>query len=129
MAQRTWQDVMDAMAPLKTGPTQTRWIAAMRDRAYDTIRSRKLIETASEHFFAVLNAGTISTNMFLRRLHNFAVGMHWLPWPVLPKLKWPAVTHKERRAIPTMFGSATLNRGEGNFHQWMRRRTKALSHL
>jgi integrase len=25
--------------------------------------------------------------------------MHWLPWPVLPKLKWPAVEHKERRAI------------------------------
>jgi hypothetical protein len=46
-----------------------------------------------------LNAGTISTNMFLRRLHNFAVGMHWLPWPVLPKLKWPPVEHKERRAI------------------------------
>jgi integrase len=47
----------------------------------------------------VLNAGTISTNMFLRRLHNFAVGMHWLPWPVLPKRRWPAVEHKERRAI------------------------------
>jgi integrase len=99
LAQRTWQDVMDAMFPLKTGPTQARWQAAMRVRAFDTIRNRKLIETASEHFLQVLNVGTISTNMFLRRLHNFAVGMHWLPWPVLPKLKWPAVTHKERRAI------------------------------
>jgi integrase len=99
LAQRTWQNVMDAMFPLKTGPTQARWKAAMRDKAFDLIRSRKLIETASEHFLQVLNAGTISTNMFLRRLHNFAVGMHWLPWPVLPKLKWPAVEHKERRAI------------------------------
>ncbi len=99
MAQRTWQDVMDAMFPLKTGPTQARWQSAMRDKAFDLIRRRKLIETASEHFLQVLNAGTISTNMFLRRLHNFAVGMHWLPWPVLPKLKWPAVTHKEKRAI------------------------------
>jgi hypothetical protein len=27
-------------------------------------------------------AGTISTNMFLRRLHNYATGMHFLPWPV-----------------------------------------------
>ena len=25
--------------------------------------------------------------------------MHWLPWPVLPKRLWPAVHHKERRAI------------------------------
>ena len=99
LAQRIWQDVMDAMFPLKTGPTQARWQAAMRDQAFDIIRSRKLIETASEHFFAVLNAGTVSTNMFLRRLHNFAVGMHWLPWPVLPKLKWPPVRHKDRRAI------------------------------
>jgi integrase len=99
MAQRTWQNVMDAMFPLKTGPTQVRWQAAMKDKAYDLIRNRRLIETASEHFLQVLNAGTISTNMFLRRLHNFAIGMHWLPWPVLPRLKWPAVEHKERRAI------------------------------
>jgi integrase len=99
MAQRTWQNVMDAMFPLKSGPTQARWQAAMKDKAYDLIRNRRLIETGSEHFLQVLNAGTISTNMFLRRLHNFAIGMHWLPWPVLPRLKWPAVEHKERRAI------------------------------
>jgi hypothetical protein len=47
----------------------------------------------------VLNTGTVSTNMFLRRLHNFAFGMHWPPWPVLPKLHWPAVRHKDKRAI------------------------------
>jgi integrase len=99
LAKRTWLDVMDAMFPLKTGPTQSRWKSAMRDKSFDLIRSRKLIETASEHFLQVLNTGTISTNMFLRRLHNFAVGMHWLPWPVLPKLHWPAVRHKEKRAI------------------------------
>lgn len=99
LASRTWQNVMDAMLPLKTGPTQARWKAAMRDKSFNLIRDRKLIETASEHFLAVLNAGTVSTNMFLRRLHNFAVGMHWLPWPVLPKLQWPAIRHKERRAI------------------------------
>jgi hypothetical protein len=28
LAQRTWQDVMDATFPLKTGPTQARWQAA-----------------------------------------------------------------------------------------------------
>lgn len=99
LASRTWQQVMDTMAPLKTGPTQARWKHAIRDKAFDLIRNRKLIETTGEHFFAVLECGTISTNMFLRRLHNFAVGMHWLPWPVLPKLQWPAVKHKVRRAI------------------------------
>src|SRR5271154_5373537 len=99
LATRTWQNVMDAMGPLKTGATQSRWVSGMRDKAFDLIRSRKLIETTSEHFLQVLNAGTISTNMFLRRLHNYATGMHWLPWPVLPKRRWPAVQHKERRAI------------------------------
>ena len=99
LATRTWQNVMDAMVPLKTGATQSRWTSAMRDRAFDLIRHRKLIQTTSEHFLQVLNAGTISTNMFLRRLHNYATGMHWLPWPVLPKRRWPAVEHKERRAI------------------------------
>jgi hypothetical protein len=33
LAKRTWQDVMDAMAPLKTGPTQSRWVSAMDIRA------------------------------------------------------------------------------------------------
>jgi site-specific recombinase XerD len=99
LATRTWQNVMDAMGPLKTGPTQSRWTSAMRDQAFDLIRCRKLIETTSEHFVQVMAAGTISTNMFLRRLHNYATGMHFLPWPVLPKRLWPAVHHKERRAI------------------------------
>ena len=99
LATRTWQNVMGAMVPLKTGATQSRWVSAMRDRTFDLIRNRKLIETTSEQFLQVLNAGTISTNMFLRRLHNHATGMHWLPWPVLPKCRWPAVQHKERRAI------------------------------
>jgi integrase len=99
MATRTWQNVMDAMVPLKTGATQSRWTSAMRDRAFDLVRNRKLIETTSEQFLQVLSAGTVSTNMFLRRLHNYATGMHWLPWPVLPKRRWPSVQHKERRAI------------------------------
>jgi hypothetical protein len=89
LASRTWQNVMDTMAPLKTGPTQARWTAAMRDKAFEFIRSRKLIETTVEHFFVVLNSGTVSTNMFLRRLHNFAVGMHYLPWPVLQNSNGP----------------------------------------
>jgi integrase len=99
LATRTWQNVMDAMAPLKIGPTQARWTSAMRDEAFNLLRPLKLIETTPQHFLQALDAGTISTNMFLRRLHNFAVGMHWLPWPILSKRQWPAVKHKERRAI------------------------------
>ena len=46
-----------------------------------------------------MKAGTVSTNVFLRRLHNFCVDMNWLPWPLIPKRQWPAVKFKEKRAI------------------------------
>jgi integrase len=47
----------------------------------------------------VLESGTVCTNIFLRRLHNFALGMTWLPWPVLGKKQWPEIHFKEKRAI------------------------------
>lgn len=110
LAKRTWQDVMDAMAPLKTGPTLTRWKRAVKDTAFDSLRTLRLMETNAQHFLKVLKAGTVSTNMFLRRIHNFAIGMHWLPWPVLPKLQWPRVKHKDRRAITAEEHSRIIER-------------------
>ena len=38
-----------------------------------------------------MQRGTVSTNVFLRKLHNFCLDMSWLPWPVIPKRQWPAV--------------------------------------
>jgi integrase len=99
LAARTWQDVMEKIISLKTGSTQERWKNAIKDKAFDFIRQRKLLQTNAEHFLTVLNAGTVATNVFLRRAHNFAIGMHWLPWPVLPKLQWPAIYYKDKRAI------------------------------
>jgi hypothetical protein len=84
-AARTWENVMEAMSGLKRESTLKRWQHAIRDKAFDLIRKKKLIDTRPEHFLDVLNSGTVSTNMFLRRIHNFALALHWLPWPVLPK--------------------------------------------
>ena len=47
----------------------------------------------------MLEAGKVSTNVYLRRIHNFALDMTWLPWPVLAKKRWPAVEFKEKRGI------------------------------
>ncbi len=47
----------------------------------------------------VLQTGTVSTNVYLRRLHNFCVDMNWLPWPLVPKRQWPVVRFKDKRAI------------------------------
>ncbi|MDR3458095.1 MAG: tyrosine-type recombinase/integrase [Verrucomicrobiae bacterium] len=99
LATRTWQDVMTQIASSKHGSTQKRWQAAVKDKALDSIRQRRLIETNSEHFLAVLKAGAVATNVYLRRIHHFAVAMHWLPWPVLPKLHWPPIQFQDKRAI------------------------------
>ena len=99
LAMRTWQDVMETIVSTKTGGTRERWEFAIRDSAFDAIRHRKLIETTSEQFLMVLNNGSVSTNVYLRRAHNYAIGMHWLPWPVMPQRQWPPVQYKEKRAI------------------------------
>jgi hypothetical protein len=90
---------MNDAGGLKAGPTLDRWTRAMQDHAFDSIRQRTILETRAEHFLRVLEAGTISTNVFLRRLQNFALDMSWLPWPILPKKRWPAIKFKEKRGI------------------------------
>jgi hypothetical protein len=30
---------------------------------------------------------------------NFALAMNWLPVPVIPKLQWPKVIYKDKRAV------------------------------
>jgi integrase len=53
----------------------------------------------AEHLLACLKAGTVSTNVHLRKLHNFCISMNWLPWPLIPKRLWPEVRFKDKRAI------------------------------
>lgn len=99
LATRTWQMVMEQIAASKTGNTQLRWQSAIKDPALDSLRQRRLIETNAEHFLAALKAGAVATNVYLRRIHHYAVVMHWLPWPVLPKRNWPPIQFKVKRAI------------------------------
>ena len=110
LAARTWQNVMEHVVSTKTGNTRERWAYAVKDGAFDLIRDRKLIETTAEHFLAVLKHGGISTNVYLRRAHNFALNMYWLPRPVLPKPNWPVVRHKEKRAITFAEHTKIINR-------------------
>jgi integrase len=99
IATRHWEFVMDEMVKHKKDATQHRWKTAIKDKAFDLIRHLPLLETRPEHFLRVLENGTVSTNVYLRRLHNLALDMTWLPWPVLPKKRWPGVVFKEKRAI------------------------------
>lgn len=99
IAKRTWQHAMDEILKLKVGSTRHRWKTAIADQAFDLIRNQPIIECRAEQFLRVLETGKVSTNVFLRRIHNFALDMDWLAKPVIPKRQWPAVKHKQKRAI------------------------------
>lgn len=86
---RTWQEVMEHLAAKKTGPTRRRWEVAIKDPNFDRIRRLAVAETRPEHFDRALADGNVSTNVYLRRLHNYALGMEWLLKSVIPRLQWP----------------------------------------
>ena len=43
--------------------------------------------------------GQISTNLFLRCLHNLALGLGWIPGAIIPPRLWPQPKRREKRAI------------------------------
>jgi integrase len=96
---RTWQDALDALMATKQAANKARWQTVAKDRALRPILDQVIIQTQAEALLNALRNGTVSTNVYLRRLHNFCLDMSWLPWPLIPKRQWPAVRFKEKRAI------------------------------
>lgn len=99
VSQRTWQQALDALTASKHGANRERWRRAGADKAFNLIRDQVIIETQGETLLKVLQSGTVSTNIYLRRLHNFCLDMNWLPWPIIPKRQWPEIKFREKRAI------------------------------
>ncbi len=99
VANRTWQNALDAIIDSKSGSTKDRWQRAAKEKALDSVRGRVIIETQAEELLACLKAGTVSTNVHLRKLHNFCLAMNWLPWPIIPKRLWPEIRFQPKRAI------------------------------
>jgi hypothetical protein len=89
---------MDELVNLKKGENRERWDRAARDQALNSIRSLRILETRAEHLLKVLHEGKVATNVYLRRIHNFAIDMNWLPWPVIPKRQWPKIVYWDRSA-------------------------------
>jgi integrase len=110
VATRTWQAAMDALVATKEGENRRRWLTAIKDHAFDPIRDFVIVETRTEQLLAVVQRGTVSTNVFLRKLHNFCLDMSWLPWPVIPKRQWPAVRYDKKRAITLAEHQAIVGR-------------------
>jgi integrase len=110
IATRTWQQAMDSLLATKQGENQKRWQTAIKDKSFDSIRARVIVETNAERLLAVMEIGTVSTNVFLRKLHNFCLDMNWLPWPIIPKRQWPAVRYGVKRAITPKEHAAIVER-------------------
>ena len=96
---RTWQHAIETVTETKLGANKERWQRVIKDPALIPLLPLVIIETKAEALLTSLRAGTVSTNVFLRRLHNFCVDMNWLPWPLIPKRQWPVVRFKDKRAI------------------------------
>ncbi|MBL9201188.1 MAG: hypothetical protein JNL39_11810 [Opitutaceae bacterium] len=99
LTSRTWKDALDQLIGTKHGSNRDRWLRAAKDRAFTALLPLVIIETTADVLLRVLRAGRVSTNVHLRRLHNFCVDMGFLPWPILPKRQWPALRHKPKRAV------------------------------
>jgi integrase len=96
---RTWQHAIEALTNTKQDANKERWLRVVKDRALMPLLPQVIIETKGESLLKALHIGTVSTNVYLRRLHNFCVDVNWLPWPSIPKRQWPAVRFKDKRAI------------------------------
>jgi integrase len=99
MAHQTWQAVMDEMATHGIPTTQQRCARGFRSKAYDPIRDKSLVQTTGEDVLAVIHANGNCVAHYLRRLHNLALDLGWLPWPILAKRAWPKIRSQSKRAI------------------------------
>jgi integrase len=99
MATRTWQAVMDEMATHGIPTTQERCARGFRSKAYNPIRNKPLAQTTATELLAILHSNGNCVGHYLRRLHNLAVDLGWLAWPILAKRAWPKIRSQSKRAI------------------------------
>lgn len=100
---RTWLDVIDAyIRRSAAGPTRNRLETAKKDKALRKILKLNILQDRPRQaglFFEALNSGGISTNVFLRRFHNFALDMGYLAVPIIPRRQWPKVRYATKKAV------------------------------
>src|SRR6266699_6838437 len=99
MAQRTWQAVMDEMATHGIPTTQERCARGFRSKAYDPVRNTPLVQTTGADLLAIIHTNGNCVAHYLRRLHNLAVDLGWVAWPILAKRAWPKIRSQSKRAI------------------------------
>lgn len=110
MTTRTWGDALQIIISEKSGATQRRWQTVEKDKALSQIFRSVIVDTESDELIAAAKRGTVSTKVFLRRLHNFCVRRIWIPAPIVPEDMWPVPQFKEKRAITLKEHRRIVNR-------------------
>lgn len=98
-ATRTWSVVMDRFCSTGKDSTKDRRKRETGYAVYNSIRHKPLVETTVDDFFRVLNTGGAATNHTLHCLHNLAIGLNWLPAPIIAPKLWPPIKKRSRRGI------------------------------
>ncbi len=99
LARRTWQSVIEEFCGHGKGSTRARNGRATDSQNFAPLRTKKLVETTADDLRQVLKSMGTFNNHVLRCLHNLALGLGWLPWPIIPPKLWPQPKEKHRRAI------------------------------
>jgi hypothetical protein len=89
---------VDARA-LRRESTRDRYDQAFREPILARFAARRLLDTHAEDILQLIKDGTVSTNMYSRRLHSFALTLGWLPWPILDPRQWPSRKYKQKRGV------------------------------
>jgi integrase len=99
MITRTWADVFARFSDRSNDNTRMRHERVVRTKPMQFLKCKRLIETTADDFFEALKLGSNSTIAFLQTLHNDALGMGWIPSPILPRKLWPKMNKKDKRAV------------------------------
>lgn len=71
---RTWRAALFSLTETKHGANKERWERVAKDSALSILLDKVIVQTQAELLLKVLSTGTVSTNVFLRRLHNCLEG-------------------------------------------------------
>jgi integrase len=99
MITRTWAEVMERFCDRSNDSTRMRHERVVRTKPMQFLKPKRLIETTADDLFHAMKLGSNSTVAFLQTMHNDALGMGWIPSPILPRKMWPKIRKKEKRAI------------------------------
>lgn len=97
MLARTWADVFDSLAEgICSDCSRRRWEFIRKDKRLEKFWMWKVVETRPADLLRLLNRTALPTTLALRRIHNHALDMNWLPLPILSAKFWSLILAEQR---------------------------------